>query len=139
MGVDTVLQELLKEYCEDDTDFERLAGWVFRCLKKSLDNHVSARVKDTYTFYGSRILYIPKTMVFSVIKAKHNSKDLFMETEFYEVGLWVSAYLKHNFGDTPVASLQKELFFSDTDIYDLCQEISYDISEWCSNVHLVVR
>lgn len=138
MSANAVLQDLLKEYCSNETNFEGLTDWVFRCLKKSLDNHVSATVKDTYSFYGSSILYIPKTMVFSIIKAKENSSDMFMSTDFYEVGLWVTAYLNHSFGNTPMEALRKELFFSDTDIFELCEEISYDISEWCNNVHLVV-
>ena len=139
MDVTETLEELIKEYCTYNSDYDDLRTWVFRCLRKSIDNHPSATVKDTYNHCACQINYLADSMIFSILKSKPTDTPCLIGDEVYEVGVWVSAYLMDNFGQTALESIQKEVFFSELDIYELSQEITYDINEWCGNIENVFR
>lgn len=131
------LEKIIQEYCTFNTDYDDLRTWIFRCLNKTIDGRISANVTDEYNHCNCKINYIPSGMIFSISKIKNIDWLMGLNEEIYEVGVWVSSYLMNNFGQTTLESLQKEVFFSDLDIYELSQEITYDINEWCNNIENV--
>ena len=120
---------------EDEEAEQKLKNWVTRCVYKFFE--LPYYVPNlTFKYKNSRIEFLVKQGLFSVIKTELNDEG-FPSGILYDVAINLKSHLKQLYGTSDIRSLKKTLTYTAKDYDELSEAVAEDLINWCNNITTV--